>query len=58
MRQKTTLAGLSGLADANITVEAGGHSGGVCVDFSTVNTSIAVDLEFGNYPLKVWDQVK
>lgn len=51
--KQETLFGLPGLASANITVDTIGGGGGACQDFSTVNTSIAVDLEYGNYPLQV-----
>lgn len=51
-REKTALSGLSDLASANITVNMGGASG-ACEDSNTVNTSIAVELQYGNYPLQV-----
>ena len=49
------LSGLSDLNAANITVDTMGGTGAACEDFSTVNTSIAIDLEYGNYPLQVFN---
>ncbi|CAM9812991.1 unnamed protein product, partial [Sphacelaria rigidula] len=46
------LSSLSELADANITVDMGGGSE-ACSDYSTVNTTIYIDLTYGNYPLQV-----
>lgn len=47
------LAGLADLASATITVSIGGGVDAACQDSATVNTVIAVDLDYGNYPLKV-----
>lgn len=51
--EKAELLGLSGLSAANITVGISGGGSASCEDFSTVNTSISIDLEYGNYPLQV-----
>ena len=49
---KATLAALADLASATITVTIGGGVDAACQDLATVTTSIAVDLDYGNYPLK------
>ncbi|CAM9515245.1 unnamed protein product, partial [Hapterophycus canaliculatus] len=50
---QATLSSLSDLASENITVVITSGGGAACRDSATVNTTIAVDLDYGNYPLKV-----
>ncbi|CAM9233744.1 unnamed protein product [Ectocarpus sp. 13 AM-2016] len=50
---QTTLSRLSDLSSANITVTISDGVGSACQDSATVNTTITVDLDYGNYPLQI-----
>lgn len=50
---QTALSGLTDLASATITVAFAGGAGAACEDTTTVSTAISIDLDYGNYPLKV-----
>lgn len=50
---QATLSELMDLASANITVAISDGAGAACEDSTTVNTTIAINLDYGNYPLKV-----
>lgn len=49
---QATLSDLADLASANITVTLPYGAGAACEDSTTVNTTIAIDLDYGNYPLQ------
>lgn len=51
--KKATLSSLSDLAFENITVVITAGGDAACQDSATVNTTIAIDLDYGNYPLQV-----
>ncbi len=50
---QTALSGLTDLASATITVTFAGGASAACEDSTTVSTGISIDLDYGNYPLKV-----